>query len=76
MQRSGDEGLMFDFELGDIVKSPCRDCLRYPAFPGCMPACKTLDGFQRMLTRSVSSVHYQSGEPYRLIRPERPPELS
>jgi hypothetical protein len=44
----------FDFEIGHLVKSPCKGCDQRDAFPGCDESCKTLDKIHSMLCDSVS----------------------
>lgn len=64
----------FDFEIGYLVKSPCKGCyLHSLSFPSCADSCKELDRIQTILaptitcTRSNSSVDadllsFQEGE--------------
>jgi hypothetical protein len=55
----------FDYDLGYLVKSPCRGCDSYPAFPDCMDRCVLLDRVQNALSDSLSSVHnYSAVESY------------
>ena len=57
----------FDYDMGYLVKSPCRGCGNYPAFPDCMDRCVLLDRVQNALSDSLSSVHnYSSVESYSL----------
>ncbi|MFZ0130972.1 MAG: hypothetical protein WAK95_00405 [Desulfobacterales bacterium] len=45
----------FDFDLGYLVKSPCRDCdQRKSAFPTCSQDCLLLAQVQTALSASVS----------------------
>ncbi|QTA90098.1 Uncharacterized protein dnm_061590 [Desulfonema magnum] len=46
----------FDFEVGTLVKSPCRKCDKRKDFPACTEDCKMLDKIQSVLaeTRSCS----------------------
>ncbi len=45
----------FDFDLGYLVKSPCRDCdQRESAFPDCSQNCHLLAQVQTALSSSVS----------------------
>jgi hypothetical protein len=44
----------FDFEIGYLVKSPCRRCDKRDAFPGCDDSCETLDQIHSMLCDSIS----------------------
>jgi hypothetical protein len=45
----------FDFEIGYLVKSPCRDCRQRDRFPGCIDACSLIDGIHAVLAQGVSS---------------------
>lgn len=44
----------FDFEIGHLVKSPCRGCEERDDFPHCIDRCKTLDRIHWALAESVS----------------------
>lgn len=44
----------FDFEVGYLVKSPCRGCKTRKRFPKCIDECKTLDRLHQMMSESVS----------------------
>jgi hypothetical protein len=44
----------FDFDIGYLVKSPCRECLDRDLFPGCMDTCHPLDRIRRVLANSIS----------------------
>ena len=44
----------FDFDIGYLVKSPCRECLDRDLFPGCMETCLPLDKIRTVLANSVS----------------------
>ncbi len=55
----------FDYDIGYLVKSPCRDCGTYGLFPECMDRCTTLDRVQNALCDSLSSAHnYSAVESY------------
>lgn len=55
----------FDYDSGYLVKSPCRGCSSYAAFPDCMERCALLDRVQNALCDSLSSVHnYSAAESY------------
>ena len=43
----------FDFEIGHLQKSPCRECFDYFSFPTCMETCILLDRIQTHLARTV-----------------------
>ncbi|BBO87366.1 hypothetical protein [Desulfosarcina ovata] len=44
----------FDFDIGYLVKSPCRECLDRDLFPNCMDTCMPLDRIRTVLANSVS----------------------
>lgn len=46
----------FDFDVGTLVKSPCKNCKDRDEFPECMTECKWLDRIQTVLagTRSCT----------------------
>ncbi|WP_419655375.1 hypothetical protein Dvar_44560 [Desulfosarcina variabilis str. Montpellier] len=44
----------FDFDIGYLVKSPCRECVDRYLFPDCMDTCIPLDRIHTALTTSVS----------------------
>ena len=44
----------FDFEIGYLVKSPCRECEIRDAFPGCMKDCVVLDRIHEVLSFGIS----------------------
>lgn len=55
----------FDYEIGYLVKSPCRNCSTYAKFPDCMDRCTVLDRVQNALSDSLSSVNnYSAAESY------------
>ena len=41
---------IFDFEVGHLIKSPCKDCRRYCIFPRCIAECTLLDKIQDLLS--------------------------
>ena len=43
----------FDFEIGHLKKSPCKECFDYFSFPACMDTCSLLDRIQTQLARTV-----------------------
>jgi hypothetical protein len=46
----------FDFEIGYLIKSPCRECdRRKNYFPTCSYECVLLDKIQTVLASSISS---------------------
>lgn len=44
----------FDFEVGNLVKSPCKDCEDREHFPKCIDMCKMLDRIQTVLAEARS----------------------
>jgi len=47
----------FDFDIGYLVKSPCKGCRGHVRFPECMEGCELLERVQSALSDSISSVH-------------------
>lgn len=44
----------FDFDIGYLIKSPCRDCPHHGDLPQCADRCKLLDTIQIILAKGVS----------------------
>ena len=44
----------FDFEIGYLIKSPCRECAQRKTLPKCMETCNQLDKIQTILSESIS----------------------
>jgi hypothetical protein len=44
----------FDFEIGYLVKSPCKECDQRENFPRCADTCKILEKIHETLIHSVS----------------------
>ena len=44
----------FDFEVGYLVKSPCRECQGDNCLPGCADDCDILEKIQTILAESIS----------------------
>ena len=44
----------FDFEIGYLIKSPCKDCETISCFPDCVEKCDTLVQIHTILSDSVS----------------------
>lgn len=44
----------FDFEIGYLVKSPCRECDLLGRFPKCMDTCELLDKIHLRLSEAIS----------------------
>jgi hypothetical protein len=49
------ENHSFDFEIGYLVKSPCRDCVSREVLPTCVEGCEILDQIQTVLADSIPS---------------------
>ncbi len=45
----------FDFDIGYLVKSPCRDCTTRDNLPNCIQGCQILDQIQTVLADSIPS---------------------
>ena len=43
----------FDFDIGYLVKSPCRECIDRDQFPGCMDTCYPLNRIHAALANSI-----------------------
>lgn len=57
MKRPVFDDKSFDFDIGYLVKSPCKGCMSHHSFPDCMDGCELLDRVQSALSDSISSVH-------------------
>jgi hypothetical protein len=44
----------FDFEVGHLVKSPCKECDIREDFPKCADHCQTLEEIHSILSATVS----------------------
>jgi len=44
----------FDFEIGYLIKSPCRECRSGRRLPGCAKDCVLLKEIQTILAESIS----------------------
>ncbi len=44
----------FDFEIGYLVKSPCKECVHRKSLPKCSDECRLLERIQMMIARGVS----------------------
>jgi hypothetical protein len=59
---------LLDYEIGHLVKSPCRGCGQRPRFPKCMADCTALDRVQTILAQSISTSRaYALWEAHRLL---------
>lgn len=45
----------FDFDVGYLVRSPCKSCQTRDRFPDCIADCNILDRIQRILAQGISS---------------------
>ncbi len=45
----------FDFDIGYLVKSPCRDCVSREVLPNCIEGCEILDQIQTVLADTIPS---------------------
>ncbi len=55
MEQRLSENQNFDFDIGYLVKSPCRDCITREKLPECIQDCKILDQIQTVLADSIPS---------------------
>ena len=44
----------FDFEIGYLTKSPCKNCVRKKDIPECIDECNMLDKIHTVLLEAVS----------------------
>ena len=44
----------YDFEIGYLVKSPCKKCALKNTLPKCAPKCSLLDKIHTILSEAVS----------------------
>ncbi|QTA81354.1 Uncharacterized protein dnl_36870 [Desulfonema limicola] len=44
----------FDFEIGNLIHSPCRECIYRKNFPKCMDQCQIIDKIQQILAETRS----------------------
>ena len=45
---------IFDFEIGYLIKSPCKECDTRQEFPGCLDDCSALDKIHEALSKVIS----------------------
>ena len=55
MEQRLSENHNFDFDIGYLVKSPCRDCITKDNLPNCIQGCQILDQIQTVLADSIPS---------------------
>jgi hypothetical protein len=60
MLEKNNENHSFDFNVGYLVKSPCKACETRDSFPGCMEECNILEQIQSALSDSLSSANNYS----------------
>jgi hypothetical protein len=51
----------FDFEIGYLIKSPCRECMHRERLPHCIESCQTLARIHETLARVISCSSRHSG---------------
>ena len=62
--------LDFDFNIGNLVQSPCRNCPNRSRLPGCRKKCKLLGRVQDTLANQVGTVHAMDrDDTYRVYLP-------
>ncbi len=44
----------FDFDIGLLVKSPCKECSRQKELPDCADDCDVLEEIQVILAKGIS----------------------
>ncbi len=44
----------FDFEIGYLIKSPCKQCSNRKNLPHCSDSCTVLDKIRIILARGIS----------------------
>jgi hypothetical protein len=44
----------FDFEIGYLIKSPCKECTARKHFPKCADNCRILDKIHTVLAEAIS----------------------
>ena len=44
----------FDFEVGYLVKSPCKECEKRTDFPNCIDDCDKIDKIHEYLLNTIS----------------------
>lgn len=55
----------FDFDIGNLIKSPCRQCRDRAQLPKCADTCEMIDRIQTRLARGISTTHSHSAlEPF------------
>ncbi len=44
----------YDFEIGYLIKSPCKTCIQKKTLPKCAAQCNLLEKIQTILAEAVS----------------------
>ncbi len=60
MLEKSSEKHSFDFNVGYLVKSACKECETRESLPGCMDECNILEQIQGALSDSMSSANNYS----------------
>ena len=60
MEPNLDNPQVFDFDVGCLVKSPCRDCPMKADLPQCVMGCGLLQQVQSVLASGISSTRSQT----------------
>lgn len=59
---------VLDYDIGHLVKSPCKDCETRYRFPRCIATCDALHQVQTVLARSISTARaYAPWESHRVL---------
>lgn len=62
----------FDFELGYLVKSPCKACVYRPSIPDCIDRCQIMDRVQTTLAQGiVTTCKFSPLESYSVLLEDR-----
>ena len=49
---------IFDFEIGYLTESPCKECSDRNQLPDCAEHCRVLEEIQMLLAKGVSCTGY------------------
>ncbi|MEJ2039113.1 MAG: hypothetical protein P8X55_09295 [Desulfosarcinaceae bacterium] len=63
-----------DYDVGYLVKSPCRECREHHRFPECFPACGLMDEVQTLLAQTIVTTRSFSSREVFAIHLERRPK--
>jgi hypothetical protein len=50
----------FDFDIGYLVRSPCKDCEQRELFPRCIDTCEILDRIHAAMAQGISCSRIRS----------------